>query len=416
MIDHWFSIEEALRVGRSCHASDAILDAITDIARKEVAEAKLGGFHLYSDARAEADVKRLGRELDAERAAHAETRKMFDVTRHRICDALGIEHGKSWSSVESIIAETRKELESSKADAGAFRQCIAHIAWSLCLLSDDWSTPDAGPKIVDEVRLAVAELAETRKELEVMTEARKQAENRAANAEARVSEILDDVFVNGEDGEEWSEAFSRCNEELAETREGLGAIATVAEERRERAKKAETELAETKAKLVSMTGSHKLSMANLATADRELHEAGARLAFEREAHNETVANMHDELQETKAKLNSSRIDLAEERARISVLDMRVRLAEAKLATAVEALEEIVDGPLGNADLVAAKALRTLRGGQPKPEYPSDASTPATGPEPAKCTCADVCPARNEAVYHCRTGCVIPCSCTWDGQS
>ena len=249
-----------------------IRDFVTDIARKEVEEAKLGGFHLYSDAQAEADVKRLGRELDAERAAHAETRKKHEqeLGKYAACyydreqlwsrrneleaeleaeraahvetrkeleamtaahhsttmDLNGLAfrfakvtdelaetrkaleaaqaeladiisyarkaipesehpadpapHNWAWQigamgedrraayrlldEARAKLAETRKELESSRADANAFGQCITNIVWALGR-SSEWATPDDGPQIVDEVKRVVSELAETKAKL-----------------------------------------------------------------------------------------------------------------------------------------------------------------------------------------------------------------------------------------------------------
>ena len=35
----------------------------------------------------------------------ARLRTMFDVTRHRVCDALRVDRGRSWSSIEGIVAD-----------------------------------------------------------------------------------------------------------------------------------------------------------------------------------------------------------------------------------------------------------------------------------------------------------------------
>lgn len=38
-------------------------------------------------------------------------RRMFDTTRHRMCDAMGVDRGNSWSSLESIARERRPKQE-----------------------------------------------------------------------------------------------------------------------------------------------------------------------------------------------------------------------------------------------------------------------------------------------------------------
>ncbi len=44
-------------------------------------------------------------------------RQMFDITRHRVCDALGIDRAHSWSSIESFCkqaAQIQLKVESDK--------------------------------------------------------------------------------------------------------------------------------------------------------------------------------------------------------------------------------------------------------------------------------------------------------------
>ncbi len=49
-------------------------------------------------------------------------REMFDITRHRMCDAMSIERSKSWSSLETLAVDREIRIAELEADLKALNR------------------------------------------------------------------------------------------------------------------------------------------------------------------------------------------------------------------------------------------------------------------------------------------------------
>lgn len=74
-------------------------------------------------------IEALVAEVERLEESDATCRRMFDLTRHRIAERLGTDHGKSWSALESLAAE-------QTATIARMRALMREVEWNGWLEED----------------------------------------------------------------------------------------------------------------------------------------------------------------------------------------------------------------------------------------------------------------------------------------